>query len=153
MDRPGGADGLPIIRIAPLAHWGKAETMSDSVIYVVTITLLVALAFLAFWIARQSLGFDGMKLFQSKPRRLGLVETTAIDGRRRLLLIRRDNVEHLIMTGGPVDVVIETGIRLRHLAANGLSEALVRAEHGLGTGHQSFSSEDAALVFQHDQAN
>ncbi len=98
--------------------------MSDSVIYVVTITLLVALAFLAFWIARQSLGFDGMKLFQSKPRRLGLVETTAIDGRRRLLLIRRDNVEHLIMTGGPVDVVIETGIPLRHLAANGLSEAL-----------------------------
>ena len=24
--------------------------------------------------------------------------------------IRRDDVEHLIMTGGPVDVVIETGI-------------------------------------------
>jgi hypothetical protein len=29
---------------------------------------------------------------------------------RRLVLIRRDDVEHLIMTGGPVDVVIETGI-------------------------------------------
>ena len=26
------------------------------------------------------------------------------------MLIRRDDVEHLIMTGGPVDVVIETGI-------------------------------------------
>jgi len=32
------------------------------------------------------------------------------DGRRRLLLIRRDDVEHLVMTGGPIDVVIETGI-------------------------------------------
>ena len=26
------------------------------------------------------------------------------------LLIRRDDVEHLLMTGGPVDVVVETGI-------------------------------------------
>ena len=29
----------------------------------------------------------------------------------RLMLVRRDGVEHLIMTGGPVDVVIETGNR------------------------------------------
>ena len=37
-------------------------------------------------------------------------------GRRpcRLVLIRRDGVEHLIMTGGPVDVVIETGIQPPH---------------------------------------
>ena len=33
-----------------------------------------------------------------------------MDRTRRLVLIRRDDVEHLIMTGGPVDVVIETGI-------------------------------------------
>jgi flagellar protein FliO/FliZ len=42
--------------------------------------------------------------------RLGVTEHAAVDSRRRLVLIRRDNVEHLIMTGGPVDVVIETGI-------------------------------------------
>jgi flagellar protein FliO/FliZ len=44
------------------------------------------------------------------PRRLDVVEHATIDARRRLLLIRRDDIEHLIMTGGPVDVVIETGI-------------------------------------------
>jgi flagellar protein FliO/FliZ len=38
------------------------------------------------------------------------VDQANVDGRRRLVLIRRDDVEHLIMTGGPVDVVIETGI-------------------------------------------
>jgi hypothetical protein len=43
-------------------------------------------------------------------RRLAVVEQTSVDNRRRLLLVRRDGVEHLIMTGGPVDVVIETGI-------------------------------------------
>lgn len=44
------------------------------------------------------------------PRRLDVVEHASVDGRRRLILIRRDDVEHLIMTGGPVDVVIETNI-------------------------------------------
>jgi hypothetical protein len=49
--------------------------------------------------------------FAPKPEpRLGVTEQAAVDGRRKLVLIRRDDVEHLIMTGGPVDMVIETGI-------------------------------------------
>ena len=49
--------------------------------------------------------------FGPKPeKRLDVVEQSSLDGRRRLVLIRRDDVEHLIMTGGPVDVVIETNI-------------------------------------------
>lgn len=42
--------------------------------------------------------------------RLAVMEQASVDSRRKLVLIRRDDVEHLIMTGGPVDVVIETGI-------------------------------------------
>jgi uncharacterized iron-regulated membrane protein len=42
--------------------------------------------------------------------RLGVSEQAAVDSRRRLVLVRRDDVEHLIMTGGPVDVLIETNI-------------------------------------------
>lgn len=50
-------------------------------------------------------------LFGPRPdRRLDVVEHASVDGKRRLILVRRDDVEHLIMTGGPVDVVIETGI-------------------------------------------
>lgn len=49
--------------------------------------------------------------FAPKPeKRLEVTDQAAIDNRRRLVLVRRDNVEHLIMTGGPVDVVIETNI-------------------------------------------
>ena len=51
------------------------------------------------------------KVFAAKAEpRIGVIEQASVDSRRRLLLVRRDNVEHLIMTGGPVDVVIETGI-------------------------------------------
>ncbi len=53
----------------------------------------------------------GGGFFAPKPiKRLDVVDQATVDGRRRLVLVRRDNVEHLIMTGGPVDVVIETGI-------------------------------------------
>ena len=49
--------------------------------------------------------------FGPKPdKRLDVVDQASVDGRRRLVLVRRDDVEHLIMTGGPVDVVIETNI-------------------------------------------
>jgi hypothetical protein len=127
--------------------------MSDSVIYIFTITLLIALGGLAFWIARQSLGFEGVKLFQSKPKRLGVMEVTSVDGRRRLVLIRRDNVEHLIMTGGPVDVVIETGIAPAVPVANGLGSMITRPGHDLGEVRHSFSSVETQLPLQREQTN
>ena len=128
--------------------------MSEGVIYIFTITLLIALGGLAFWIARQSLGFEGLKLFQSKYRRLGVVEAASVDGRRRLVLVRRDNVEHLIMTGGPVDVVIETGIPSAARAANGIGDVLSRANHGLDDDrHTVYSSSDMPLMMQRDQSN
>lgn len=42
--------------------------------------------------------------------RIEVIEVAPFDAKRRLVLIRRDNVEHLVLTGGPVDVVIENGI-------------------------------------------
>ena len=42
--------------------------------------------------------------------RLAVIEYATVDARRRLLLVRRDNVEHLVMIGGPSDVVVEANI-------------------------------------------
>jgi hypothetical protein len=39
-----------------------------------------------------------------------VIDAASVDGRRRLLLVRRDNVEHLVMIGGPTDIVIEQNI-------------------------------------------
>jgi hypothetical protein len=47
---------------------------------------------------------------RARQPRLGVLDAFAIDARRRLVLIRRDNVEHLIMIGGPNDVLIESEI-------------------------------------------
>lgn len=43
-------------------------------------------------------------------RRLGTVEMLGLDSRRRLVLVRRDDQEHLLLIGGTRDVVIEAGI-------------------------------------------
>ena len=45
--------------------------------------------------------------------RLAVVEARAIDARRRLVLVRRDEVEHLLLLGPDRDVVVETGITAR----------------------------------------
>lgn len=88
--------------------------MADFLFYLFLFALLAAVAVAGAWVLRSYL--NGVSpvaaLFGPRPeRRLAVVEQAAVDGRRRLLLLRRDDVEHLIMTGGPVDVVIETGIQ------------------------------------------
>ena len=47
---------------------------------------------------------------RNRQPRLGIVDAYDLDRQRQLVLVRRDNVEHLIMIGGPSDVVIETSI-------------------------------------------
>ncbi len=47
---------------------------------------------------------------RTRQPRLGLVDAFSLDGQRQLVLVRRDNVEHLVMIGGPNDVVVELQI-------------------------------------------
>lgn len=49
---------------------------------------------------------------RNRKTRLAVMDATAVDSHRRLVLVRRDDVEHLIMIGGPTDVVVERDIRL-----------------------------------------
>lgn len=79
-------------------------------LFVIALIALTAWGFKAFVLSG---GKSGASFLKGREKRLGVVETANVDGRRKLLLIRRDDVEHLIMTGGPVDMVIETGIRGR----------------------------------------
>jgi flagellar protein FliO/FliZ len=47
-----------------------------------------------------------------RPRqpRLAVIDAASVNGTRRLVLVRRDNVEHLLLIGGPTDVVVEPNI-------------------------------------------
>ena len=63
---------------------------------------LVTLIFLSRAFGRRSRGRKGM--------RLGIVEYCEVDETRRLVLLRRDDVEHLVLIGGNQDLVVESNI-------------------------------------------
>lgn len=84
--------------------------LANYVIALVTVGLLLTATLLAlrWWMAQGS----GIGLFKDRAaKRVAVVDQIVVDTRRRLLLIRRDDVEHLVMIGGPSDVVIETAIQ------------------------------------------
>ena len=84
--------------------------MPDAVRFIVAFALVLGLIGMGAWVWRR---FGGGPL-QVGPRgrqpRLAVVDVTPVDARRRLLLIRRDNTEHLVMIGGPTDILIEPNI-------------------------------------------
>ncbi|MFC7331814.1 FliO/MopB family protein [Rhodocista pekingensis] len=43
-------------------------------------------------------------------RRLAVVEVLPLDAKRRLVLVRRDGVEHLLLLGAATDLVVEGGL-------------------------------------------
>jgi hypothetical protein len=78
--------------------------------FVIAFVVVLLLIGAATWLVRR-LG-TGRTDAASRGRlpRLAVVDAAAVDGRRKLVIIRRDNVEHLLMIGGPSDVVVETNI-------------------------------------------
>lgn len=49
---------------------------------------------------------------RNRKTRLAVMDATAVDSQRRLVLVRRDDIEHLLLIGGPTDVVVERDIRM-----------------------------------------
>src|SRR6202048_2312650 len=63
------------------------------------------------WLVRRFAGNRlGANPSRSRMPRVAVIDAAAVDGRRRLVLVRRDNIEHLLMIGGPTDIVVEPNI-------------------------------------------
>ncbi len=74
--------------------------------YIVGALIVLAVLVLLFLVVRSL----GGRVRGGKGARLGISEYHEIDKDRRLVLVRRDDYEHLVLIGGAQDVVIETGI-------------------------------------------
>jgi flagellar protein FliO/FliZ len=93
--------------------------------WLLALAIVLGLVIVFGWMLRR---FAGGKLRakgqgnRARQPRLGVVDIYDLDRQRQLILLRRDNVEHLVMIGGPNDVVVETTI-LRSIARQALSPA------------------------------
>src|ERR1700692_2551199 len=74
------------------------------------IAALAAIGALAWLVRRFATNRLGANPNRGRMPRLAVIDAAAVDGRRRLVLVRRDNIEHLLMTGGPRDIVVESNI-------------------------------------------
>src|SRR5204862_7573260 len=79
--------------------------------FVFAFVAVLALIGVAAWLVRRSAANRlGANTNRGRMPRLAVIDAAAVDGRRRLVLVRRDNVEHLLMIGGPSDIVVEPNI-------------------------------------------
>ena len=72
--------------------------------------VLGLIGLLATVVRRLGLGVPQTPFKRSEDKRLGLVEVMALDAKRRLVLIKRDDKEHLIILGATDETVVETDI-------------------------------------------
>ncbi len=89
------------------------ENTAHIISFIGLFALFLAGVFVVFAaIKRVTAGTYVTKHHDAAPR-LTVTDAAAVDGQRRLVLVRRDDVEHLILIGGPSDIVIEQNI-IRH---------------------------------------
>ncbi len=62
-------------------------------------------------LAMKKLGLSGAAPIQGKTKRLKLIEVLPLDRARKLAIVQRDDVQHLIILGGNNECVVETGIK------------------------------------------
>ncbi|MBP2303026.1 flagellar biosynthetic protein FliO [Azospirillum picis] len=88
--------------------------------FVMALLFVVALILAGGWLLRRAGMAGGAVRGRSRQRRLSVVEALPIDARRRLLLVRRDDREHLILLGANGDLLIDSA------PAGGFDGALAR---------------------------
>ena len=72
------------------------------------LVLVLGLIALAGFVGRR-LGLGGANVARGgRARRLSVIESIALDPKRRLVLVRRDQVEHLLLLGPSNDLVVES---------------------------------------------
>ncbi len=103
------------------------------VIAAILALIVVLLLFSIFVFVLKRLTGTNQPQNRSRQPRIAVMDSTNVDARRQLILIRRDNVEHLLLVGGPSDLVVEQNIvRNAPVAAQRPAAAAAPASAGSG---------------------
>ena len=78
--------------------------------FVLALAFVIALIAVLAWAVRRFGLFAHVVPARGSKRRIAIVESAPLDAKRRLVLIRRDDKEHLLLLGAASDAVVESGI-------------------------------------------
>ncbi len=90
---------------------GSGNTLLTSILALGVVLVLVVLG---LWLLK--LIMKSGTVVRARGRRLQVVDQIQLDAKRQLFIIRRDSVEHVILTGGAQDLVVESGIPVEKVA-------------------------------------
>ena len=83
--------------------------VSNYLRFLFALIFVLALIALLSWLIKR-FGFGGRYMpVRGQARRMRVMETVTVDAKRRVVLLRCDEREHLLLIGGASDVVIEAG--------------------------------------------
>jgi flagellar protein FliO/FliZ len=111
-----------IVAVAPHEN-GRRRQMRDLLVpifgewgavvaqFLLTVIIVFGLIGGVWWFVRRYSGVHFGGIGRGRVPRLAIVDVMPIDRRHRLVLVRRDNIEHLLLIGGPSDVVVEGAIQ------------------------------------------
>ena len=127
---------------------GLGDTATSMVIWSgLSIFLLVIVVALAVWLVktlRPNLNMSGGHGRGGRPQRLAITDAFTLDrDGRKLVIVRRDNIEHLLLIGGPNDLLVESNI-VR-------GERIVRGRSG--TDAELLQATEAALTAEISRAD
>jgi flagellar protein FliO/FliZ len=74
------------------------------------LVMLGLIGTIAWAVRRFGTGLSGGVSSRGRHSRISIIESTSVDRDRRLVLVGRDNIELLLLIGGPTDLVIETNV-------------------------------------------
>ena len=78
--------------------------------FFVILVFVLILTGVCYWLFRRLYGTALPTGSRNRVPRLGVIDSLSIDHRHRLVLVRRDNVEHLLLIGKTTDLVVEPSI-------------------------------------------
>ncbi len=100
--------------------------LGDYTRFILALVFVLALIGLLTWLVRR-FGLAGRTpKIGRHGRRLDVIEVAALDSRRRLVLVRRDRTEHLVLLGINADIVVERGIAVDGAGSGGAAEPTPR---------------------------
>lgn len=91
------------------------HSVINSVLALVFVLSLIALTSVAL---RKYGGMRISRIDSKGNKRIRIVDALVVDARRKLLLVRRDDVEHLILISADKETIIETNIKAKNESKN-----------------------------------
>ena len=98
------------------------ESLAPIVWVAIVAVVVCLLAIVVILLAKKAFGGSGGGGFKGRAPRLAVMDVARIDEKRRLILVRRDEVEHLVLVGGQTDLLLEGNILRLPAAARARNE-------------------------------